>query len=655
MVMNLPNGHLLQNGKYKLTHAVGQGGFGITYKGIWYTEAKGPLGTVKTEVPVCVKEFFFKDYCQRDTRTPAVKVHSETGRTLFHKFKEKLIKEAKILSEVHHPYIVNVLEVFEENNTAYIAMEYIDGFSLKYRMDQEGVLPEERLFKYIGQIGEALEFVHRKNILHLDIKPSNILIDKYDNARLIDFGVSKRYDIDQQETSTTILTLSKGFASIEQYDDEGTQNFSPCPDIYSLGATMYNLLTGKIPTESILRATRPLLNPRELNPAVSPRTEAVILKAMQIVPANRFQTIAEMLQALDISLPEPAPSAGPCATHATDSADAADSKQPAKTTDTSREMPAAGEDEETTVLGTGRPSLPLPEETDEDEATVVNLPPTATPPAPKKKRSWLVAGAVGLVAVGASAVAMLVRIPQPAPAENTEIARSAQANPTGSPVTPVDSTSPTPEEKVEETHMETPAGHGESPSAQQDATERRPENTRQPVDQPVLRIDTPSEEEKTQVTAAEPEPAISVAPPAVESPDPAAETVYQAALAAGKAKMAASDYEGAKQEFIRAKEAKLTEEVVRLMIANDEKAEEKQIADRRALYEEKMDFGLYKIVRKKSSGRYGAIDAKGNEHIPCRYLSVGKADNGRAFEREDNLFDIYSPEGVLISKGATYY
>ena len=193
--MNLPNGYLLQKGKYKLTQAIGQGGFGITYKGVWYTEVKGALGAMRTEVPVCIKEYFFKDYCLRDPQSLAVKVHSDTGKMLFDKFKEKLIKEAKILSEVHHPYIVNVLEVFEENNTAYIAMEYIPGDSLKDKLAHEGMLPEPQVLRYIYQIGEALKFVHKKNILHLDIKPSNILIDKEGNARLIDFGVSKRYDV----------------------------------------------------------------------------------------------------------------------------------------------------------------------------------------------------------------------------------------------------------------------------------------------------------------------------------------------------------------------------------------------------------------------------------------------------------------------------
>ena len=380
--MNLPNGYPLQNGKYRLTHVVGQGGFGITYKGVWYTEVKGPLGTIKTEVPICVKEYFFKDYCYRDPDSFAVKVHSETGRALFEKFKEKLIKEAKILSDVHHPHIVNVLEVFEENDTAYIAMEYISGNSLKYKMDKEGIMPEARVLRYMRQIGEALQFVHEKNILHLDIKPSNILIDQSGKARLIDFGVSKRYDIEQQETSTTMLTLSKGFASIEQYDNEGTQSFSPCPDIYSLGATMYNLLTGKIPTESILRAARPLPSPRDLNPSISAKTEAAIIKAMEIVPADRFQSMSEMLVALDFPEVE---------------------EEEIKKDISS---PEYFEEDETTILFTTR----LPQSgKDEGDETVLNNVDIPAVPKKKKRKVTLISLLIIIFASIGSAVALLVQ------------------------------------------------------------------------------------------------------------------------------------------------------------------------------------------------------------------------------------------------------
>ena len=594
-VMNLPDGHLLQNGKYRLTHVVGQGGFGITYRGVWYTEVKGSLGTVKTEVPICVKEYFFKDYCYREPGSQAVKVHSETGKVLFNKFKEKLIKEAKILSEVHHPYIVNVLEVFEENNTAYIAMEYISGFSLKYMLEKNGILPEATVLKYVRQIGEALQFVHDKSILHLDIKPSNILIDKNGNARLIDFGVSKRYDIEQEETSTTMLTLSKGFASIEQYDNEGTQVFSPRPDIYSLGATMYNLLTGTIPTESILRAARPLRNPSEINAAISPKTEAVIIKAMQIIPADRFETVGEMLASLDFSQVQVVPSPSPEIVN-----------------------------EETTVVYSSPVDSKLVGS--DDEETVVNVanPPAVEPITEKNNsRKKIIPIGIAIFVVVGSATALLVHSNRP----TKEVVESIDLPSAVEPDSNVSKEVEMPDHPV--LHTEPPISEiKEAEKQEPQVEEKRPMETEHTIEENVL-PDQPSENEMNEK--------------------------YNSLIASGKEKMAKADYSGAKKDLSEAKDTKLTEEVVRLIIACDEKTEEKRIADKKALYEEKMAFGRYKIVRKKSNNRYGAIDSKAEERIPCKYLSVGIADNGRAFEREDNLFDIYNSDGSLISEGLTYY
>ena len=598
-VMNLPDGHLLQNGKYRLTHVVGQGGFGITYRGVWYTEVKGSLGTVKTEVPICVKEYFFKDYCYREPGSQAVKVHSETGKVLFNKFKEKLIKEAKILSEVHHPYIVNVLEVFEENNTAYIAMEYISGFSLKYMLEKNGILPEATVLKYVRQIGEALQFVHDKSILHLDIKPSNILIDKNGNARLIDFGVSKRYDIEQEETSTTMLTLSKGFASIEQYDNEGTQVFSPRPDIYSLGATMYNLLTGTIPTESILRAARPLRNPYEINAAISPKTEAVIIKAMQIIPADRFETVGEMLASLDFSQAE---------------------KEVQVVPSPSLEIV----NEETTVVYSSPVDSKLVGS--DDEETVVNVanPPTVEPITEKNNsRKKIIPIGIAIFVVVGSATALLVHSNRP----TKEVVESIDLPSAVEPDSNVSKEVEMPDHPV--LHTEPPISEiKEAEKQEPQVEEKRPMETEHTIEENVL-PDQPSENEMNEK--------------------------YNSLIASGKEKMAKADYSGAKKDLSEAKDTKLTEEVVRLIIACDEKTEEKRIADKKALYEEKMAFGRYKIVRKKSNNRYGAIDSKAEERIPCKYLSVGIADNGRAFEREDNLFDIYNSDGSLISEGLTYY
>lgn len=628
--MNLPNGHPLQNGKYRLTHVVGQGGFGITYKGVWYTEVKGPLGTIKTEVPICVKEYFFKDYCYRDPESFAVRVHSETGRALFEKFKEKLIKEAKILSDVHHPHIVNVLEVFEENDTAYIAMEYISGNSLKYMMDKEGVLPEARVLRYVHQIGEALQFVHEKNILHLDIKPSNILIDHSGKARLIDFGVSKRYDIEQQETSTTMLTLSKGFASIEQYDDEGTQSFSPCPDIYSLGATMYNLLTGKIPTESILRATRPLPSPRELNPAISAKTEAAIIKAMQIIPTDRFQSVSEMLAELDYPQVE--------------------EKKEVKKDISS---PEYFEEDETTILFTTR--LPRSKEVEDDETVLQNV---ASSPVPKKKKRkvTLISLLIIIFASLGSAVALLVQRYKP-DSPVAEVLNSAAEEKTDS---------------ITESVVPVTLEDNKIPEVTKEEPEAEPEN-KEISDQKDIKIEPVVTPEVTPQRTEPVRPAESqvrnIESPETKLPTPASEEIkseFLALISSGKNKMAAADYSGSKSDFSRAKAlatqlngeegAPLIEEVVRLEMASDEKYKEQQIAKRKAMYELKMNFGKYTIVRKKSDNTYGAIDSDGVERIPCKYMLVGKVDDKRrAFGRDDGSFDIYNTDGDLIGEGLPYY
>lgn len=610
--MNLPNGHVLQNGKYRITHVIGQGGFGITYKGVWYTEVKGSLGTVQTEVPICIKEYFFKDYCYRETESFAVKVHSETGKVLFDKFKEKLIKEAKILSEVHHPHIVNVLEVFEENDTAYIAMEYISGCSLKYMMDREGILPEPKVLRYVRQIGEALQFVHEKNILHLDIKPSNILIDSSGKARLIDFGVSKRYDIEQQETSTTMLTLSKGFASIEQYDNEGTQSFSPCPDIYSLGATMYNLLTGKIPTESILRATRPLQNPSELNKDISPKTEAAIIKAMQIIPADRFQTVDEMMTALDFP---------------------AEEETPANELQNTGGLEA--EDDETTVIHPNEQSL---QNEDDEDRTIVNSEEIISQPRKKKRKGVLISVVITIFACVGSAVAFLVQGNKVSTKPSVTELISPVGEEKDSVSIPQDTT--VSEMKIEESML------GEEDKKTETAIPRQPEKVT-----PVV-VDEPRKQPETkQVPAEKNKITIQPVQPTAEEID----AEYAALIASGKEKMRKADFTNAKKDFTKAKETKLTEEVVRLLISCDEKEAAKLLADRKAQYEMKKTFGNFTIVRKKSTMLYGAIDSEANERIPCKYRNVGIAENGRAFERKDGLFDIYNADGVLVNEGSTYY
>jgi serine/threonine-protein kinase len=593
--MNLPKGYYLQNKKYRLTNMIGQGGFGITYLGVWNTEIKGKLGTVKTDVPVCIKEYFFKDYCFRDKTTWNVQVHSRTGQVLFDKFKEKLIKEAKILSEVHHPYIVNVLEVFEENNTAYIAMEHISGCSLKYMMETEGVLPEKKVLKYIYQIGQALDFVHQKNILHLDIKPNNVLIDKYNNARLIDFGVSKRYDVEQQETSTTVLTLSKGFASIEQYDNEGIQTFSPRPDIYSLGATMYNLLTGVVPTESILRAAKPLVKPSELNKDISPKTEKVILKAMQVKPTDRFQTIKQMLNELDI----------PSYFEETEN-----------TLIDTRVLRPAEQDESTEVNADFHSRMT------DNEQTIIRNPDVVSQEIRKKKRKRrvLIPLFIFIFTFVGCAIAYII--------DPNKLHGTVQSDLI-----------------ADVAKVSKPAVEDPDPNDLPDNTLHTEQNQTEKEKNLKKEAEAKTLAEKQNV-------------PEVKTMEPSAEKIdadYKSLIASGKSKLEQKDYAGAKEDFAKAQELKMTEEVFFLSRTCDEKIEEQKILERKALYEEIMPFGNYMIVKKKSNRRYGAIDAKGQERIKSIYLSVGRSDNGRAFEREDHRYDIYNANGELDAQGLDHY
>lgn len=230
----------LQDGKYTINECLGQGGFGITY-----LAEQTNLGR-----KVAIKEFFLKEHCNRDAETLHVTIPSQGSREMVNRFKENFLKEARTIAGLSHPNIVKIYDVFEENGTAYFVMDYIDSGDLK-TLTEGGPLLEDIAARYISQISDALEYLHGKNILHLDIKPSNILINKNQEAILIDFGISKRYDGGGDETSSTPVGISKGYAPLEQYN-EGVKKFAPSTDIYSLGATIYKLVTGQVPPEAAL-------------------------------------------------------------------------------------------------------------------------------------------------------------------------------------------------------------------------------------------------------------------------------------------------------------------------------------------------------------------------------------------------------------------
>lgn len=235
--MNLKPGSLLQGGRYRIESVLGQGGFGITYLAVQTAFGR----------KVAVKEFFMKEFCCRDEATSYVSTPSLGSKEMVDHFKQKFFKEATVISSFKNRHIINVYDVFEENGTAYYVMEYLEGGSLESLVYKRGPLDEATALKYVCQVSEALAEVHSRKLLHLDIKPVNIMLDSDGSAVLIDFGISKHYDDDGSQTSSGLVGLSEGYAPLEQYKKGGISLFSPATDVYSLGATLYTLLTGTRP------------------------------------------------------------------------------------------------------------------------------------------------------------------------------------------------------------------------------------------------------------------------------------------------------------------------------------------------------------------------------------------------------------------------
>lgn len=291
----LGNNSLLLNGKYKIERVLGQGGFGITYLAKQKVSVAGALGTIDAEIEVTIKEFFMKELCNRDGASSMVTVPSTGSVDLVEKFRQKFIKEAKNISKLTHPHIIKVLDVFEENGTAYYVMEYIDGGSLSDLVEKKGSLSEEETLKYTRQIASALQYIHAHNMNHLDVKPGNVLLRQNGDVVLIDFGMSKNYDVAGEQTTSSPVGVSVGYAPIEQSRVGGLGMFSPATDIYSLGATMFKMLTGQTPPEATTVFDEGL---PEMPAYISENTKQVVEKAMQPKRKDRFQTVEAFLEAL---------------------------------------------------------------------------------------------------------------------------------------------------------------------------------------------------------------------------------------------------------------------------------------------------------------------------------------------------------------------
>lgn len=280
---------------YIIQKVLGQGGFGITY--LASVKLKGLLGTLNSDMKVAVKEFYMRDYCMRDN-SGSVSFSDSSKGSMSRKYAKKFVKEALHLSKLDHQNIVKVAESFEYNNTSYYVMEYLDGKCLDEYVAENIGLSEYESIKFIRQIGAALSYMHSQEMLHMDVKPKNVML-KDGRCVLIDFGLAKQYDEQgQPESSTGLGAGTAGYAPLEQMNYSGDKEFSPTIDVYALGATLYKMLTSKTPPPAsvILNDGFDRSELETIN--VSSDTIDIITMAMEPMKKKRIQSIDEFLTLL---------------------------------------------------------------------------------------------------------------------------------------------------------------------------------------------------------------------------------------------------------------------------------------------------------------------------------------------------------------------
>ena len=293
------------NGKYLVGKVIGMGGFGITYMGWDFYQSK----------KVCIKEYFPRQIATRNTGSGgsyseqlSVSVHYTTNESTHHtaettskeqqaytKGLNAYIKEAENLSKFYlMPGIVSVRDFFYGNNTAYIVMEFIDGIDLKkYAKMKGGKLMPDEVFALLKDVLKTLNEVHKKNIIHRDISPDNIMLDKKMRAKLIDFGAAKDYEHNEKLP----VQLKRGYAPIEQYSRMGNQG--PWSDVYSMCASIYYLLSGiRIPDAKERQKEDTVMLLQAVGVPIEEEKDLAIKKGLAIEIKDRYKSIAELYKQL---------------------------------------------------------------------------------------------------------------------------------------------------------------------------------------------------------------------------------------------------------------------------------------------------------------------------------------------------------------------
>lgn len=304
-------GTYLKGNCYRIIKIIGQGGFGITYlaeetgyiKSTGFGEEFVPIANPEK---VVVKELYFPDICVRDNSTGLVAITGTDKKLQFEKLVNKQLEEGKILKKLSHPNIVKTRDIFKENDTAYMVLDFIDAGNISDLINTAGKLSKTEAINYILQVLQAVGYIHNKKILHLDISPSNILLKKKTNeVILIDFGASLTY-ADNNHISSTTSNLVTGFkrhyAPNEQGDLDNLKEFDATFDTYAIGATLYHMLTGVLPPiSSLVSSGRTKVIPPSVaiqSAEISDYLDNVILKSIAPKFHDRYNSAFEMADAL---------------------------------------------------------------------------------------------------------------------------------------------------------------------------------------------------------------------------------------------------------------------------------------------------------------------------------------------------------------------
>ena len=280
----LPSDTALQNGQYRIVEVLGQGGFGITY-----------LAEHRVFGKVALKELFLSSGAVHCTRESTKQVTARFDNTHFDTFKNRFLEEARTLYKLRDiKGVVRVNDIFEENGTVYFSMEYIEGEKLDNYVKQKKHLTQAESLKIIESLAKTLSEVHKRQVLHCDVKPDNIIVSKTGEIVLIDFGIARSYANEVDETHTTFH--SPRYSPPEQ--KIAKSRMGTFSDVYSLGATAYFVFTGKQPQNLEERITSEYIPPQYFEPNLSNEINEAINKSMVIREKERLQTMDDFLTAL---------------------------------------------------------------------------------------------------------------------------------------------------------------------------------------------------------------------------------------------------------------------------------------------------------------------------------------------------------------------